>query len=104
MTAVANPIVFSQDQIDYLSSLHFINNIDAHLRIVSSISIAETADESTLRITLELEIYYDDQRVDTLSFDLHHYGYDDIVDIVQNIRSNEFLLQEVDNYLSGGME
>ena len=104
MTEVASTMIFSQEQIDHLSSLHFINNIDSHLRIVSSINIAENTGSEPPRITLSLEIYYDDKKVDTLSFDLHNYGYEDIIHISQNIRSNEFLLQEVDNFLSGGME
>jgi hypothetical protein len=39
--------------------------------------------------------------VDTLSFDLHNYEYDEIIHLIKNIRGNEFLLQEVDNLLGG---
>ena len=54
-----------------------------------------------LRVMLQLEIYYDNQQTGGLSFDLHNYEYADIIAIAQNIRSNDFILQEVDNFLSG---
>jgi len=93
--------VFNQAQIDYLSSLHFINKIDHHLQILSSIKLIPAAVTSPSRIILQLEIYYDNQQTGSLSFDLHNYEYEDIIAIAQNIRSNEFILQEVDNFLSG---
>ena len=56
---------------------------------------------STPRVKLVLEIFYDNHQSGNISFDLHNYEYDDIVNIAQNIRDNDFILQEVDNYLSG---
>jgi hypothetical protein len=96
-----NQIVFSQKQIDTLSSSHFINRIDDHLKIVSSIDVVSIAEHAPPRILLLLEIYYNNNRVDTLSFDLNNYEYDDIIHLAKNIRDNEFLLQEVDNFLGG---
>ena len=96
-----NQIVFSQEQIDSLSSSHFINRIDDHLKIVSSIDVVHSAEHTTPRVLLQLEIYYNNDRVDTLSFDLNNYEYDDIIHLAKNIRDNEFLLHEVDNFLGG---
>jgi hypothetical protein len=96
-----NQTVFTQDQIDYLTSLHFINRIDTQLKIVSSIDIVGAAGHTPPRVILELEIYYNNLKVDTLSFDLHDYEYEEIVHLAKNIRDNEFLLHEVDNFLSG---
>ena len=53
---------------------------------------------------LALEMYYDDNKFDTLTFDLHNYSYDEIIDVARDIRSNEFILQEVDNFLAGDIE
>jgi hypothetical protein len=50
---------------------------------------------------LLLEIYYNNNKVDTLSFDLHDYKYEEIIHLAKNIRDNDFLLQEVDNFLAG---
>lgn len=96
--------VFSQEQINYLSSLHFINNIDTHLRILSNVRVIEVADNIAPRVVLLLEVLYDNARIDTLSFDLRNYGYEDIIHIAKNIRSNEFILQAVDNLLAGDIE
>lgn len=91
----------SQAQIEHLSSLHFINKIDNHLRLLSSIKVVNAATNGPLRIMLNLEIFYDNHQTGSLSFDLHNYAYEDIVGLAQNIRGNEFILQEVDNFLSG---
>lgn len=96
-----NQSALSQAQIDHLSTLHFINKIDQHLRILSSIKVTAISADSPLRIILNIEIFYDNQQVGSLSFDLHNYEYEDIVDLAQNIRVNEYILQEVDNFLSG---
>jgi len=96
-----NQINLSQTQIDHLSSLHFINKIDRHLRLLSSIRIVNGKESNPTRITLNIEIFYDNHQTGSLSFDLHNYEYEDIVGLAQNIRSNEYILQEVDNFLSG---
>ncbi|MGD8938839.1 MAG: hypothetical protein PVJ72_05630 [Gammaproteobacteria bacterium] len=98
----ANPVL-DQTQIDQLSTLCFINRIDSHLKIVSSVKVFTTVD-GTFRILLVLEIFYDEEKIDELSFNLHNYDYEDIVHTARNIRSNEFILQEVDNLLAGNIE
>lgn len=96
--------MFNQDQIDKLSSLNFINRIDDHLRIVSGVQILHDKDPSMLRVMLALEIFYDNNKVDDLSFDLHHYDYGEIIEIARNIRSNELIMYEVDMLLAGEIE
>ena len=92
---------FSQAQIEYLSSLYYINNIDHHLRIISSVKVIHGAIHTPPRVLLMLEIFYENHKSGNLSFDLNNYEYEDIIEIAQNIRKNEFILQEVDNFLSG---
>lgn len=92
---------FTQKQINHLSSLHFINPVDQHLRIISSIKIINDKTNTSPRIVLALEIYYDNHHTGDLSFNLHNYEYEDIIAIAQNIRDNEYILHEVDNFLSG---
>jgi len=96
-----NQMAFTKEQIESLSSLHIINRIDDHLKIVSGIDIINNDENLPPRVILLLEIFYNSNRVDTLSFDLHNYEYDEIIHLIKNIRGNEFLLQEVDNLLGG---
>jgi hypothetical protein len=96
--------MFNQDQIDYLSSLHFINRIDEHLKIVSRVQILNAEHPDMMRVMLALEIYYHSHLVDDLSFDLHNYEYEEIIDIARNISSNEFIMYEVDMLLAGEVE
>lgn len=96
-----NQMAFTKEQAESLSSLHIINRIDDHLKIVSGIDIINSVKNIPPRVILLLEIFYNSNKVDTLSFDLHNYEYDEIVHLVKNIRDNEFLLQEVDNLLGG---
>lgn len=95
---------FSEEQIQHLSSIRFINRIDEHLNIVSGVKISAATANGPYHIHLLLDIYYDDQQIETLSFNLHNFSYEDIVYVARNIRSNEFILHEVDNLLSGGIE
>ena len=96
-----NQMDFTKEQIESLLSLHIINRIDDHLKIVSGIDIINNGADLPPRVILLLEIFYNSNRVDTLSFDLHNYEYDEIIYLIKNIRDNEFLLQEVDNLLGG---
>ena len=96
--------MYSQDQIDYLSSLHFINRIDDYLKIVSRVQILHPEDPDLMRVMLALEIYYHSHIVDDLSFDLHNYEYEEIIDIARNISANEFIMYEVDMLLAGEIE
>lgn len=92
---------YSQSELESLSSQHFINNIDPHLRIISSVRVDTHAATTTPNVVLEIDIYYDNRQSGRLSFNLHNYEYDEILAIAKNIRSNEFILYEVDNLLSG---
>ena len=96
-----NVKMFSAEQVEKLSSLHFINRIDDYMKIVSSIEITHASANYAPRIMLLLDIFYHDDKVDTLSFDLHNFEFNEIVDVAKNIRYNEFILQEVDNFLGG---
>jgi hypothetical protein len=100
-TSNAGKIRYSQSQIDSLSSQHFINNIDEHLRIISSVRVVDHAVNTTPKVVLEIDIYYDNQQSGRLSFNLRNYDYEEILAIAKNIRGNEFILHEVDNLLSG---
>jgi hypothetical protein len=97
----SNQIRFSQAQIDYLASQHFINKIDHHLRIISSVDVLSHTANNEPRVILKLEIYYDNHQSGSLSFNLHNYEYDEVLAIAKNVRDNEFILHEIDNLLSG---
>lgn len=94
-------IDFSDKQLDYLSSLHVINRIDDNLKAVSSVNIVKRGTGLIPLIKLYLELYFYDKKIDTLSFDLHNYTYDDVVHIAQHVKQYEYLLQEIDNFLAG---
>ena len=96
-----NEITFTPGEIEKLSSLHFINRIDEYMKIVSSLKIKSDSTDNPPRVMLMLDIFYHDDKVDSLSFDLHNYEFNEIVEIATNIRSNEFILQEVENFLGG---
>lgn len=100
MSLPTNNYTLTQAQINHLGSLHTINIIDNYLKVVSSINITS---ELSQRVRMELEIYYHNDKVSVLSFDLHNYTYTDIIKITNNIHNNEFILQEIDNFLSGDM-
>lgn len=100
-TIPSERIRYTQAEIDYLSSQHFINKIDHHLRIISSVKVANHSLSTAPDVVLEIDIYYDDHQSGSLSFNLHNYEHEEILAIAKNIHTNEFILHEIDNFLSG---
>jgi hypothetical protein len=96
--------MLNQAQIDHLSTLCFMNKIDDHLNIVSGVRVSTDAQGVACDTLLLLEVFFDGDKIDEMSFGLHNFSYEDIVEVARNIRSNEFIMQEVDNYLSGDIE
>ncbi len=91
-------------QIENLSSLRYINKIDEHMRIVSSVKVLDDAQQYGNHVLLILDIFIDDKQIDRMSFNLHNYGYDEIKELAQHIRDNEFILRAVDTALAGDIE
>ncbi|AEG02909.1 hypothetical protein [Methylomonas methanica] len=91
-------------EIEHLSSLRYINAIDKHMRIVSSVKVPDQAQQQDSAVLLLLDIFIDDKQIDSMSFNLHNYAYDEILDLAQNIRDNDYILRAVDTALSGDIE
>lgn len=96
--------MFTEVQINHLSTLRYINNIDRALRIVSAIRICRTDGGEVERILLLLELYYNNERITELSFNLHNYSYEEIIDVTSNVGNNKFIMHEVDTFLAGDNE
>lgn len=50
---------------------------------------------------LELLLFYRGEPAGQTSFNLHGYTEEEAHDVVRNIRNNDFLLREIDEYLWG---
>ncbi|MCK9607920.1 MAG: hypothetical protein M0R33_15870 [Methylomonas sp.] len=91
-------------QIEHLSALRYINNIDEHMRIVSSVKLLDDAHQHDNTVLLVLDIFIDDKQIDKMSFNLHHYAYEEIMELARHIRDNEYILRAVDAALAGDNE
>jgi hypothetical protein len=101
---MTNKNVLTPAQIEQLLSLRYINNIDEHMRIVSSVMVLDDAHQHDNSVLLVLDIFFDDKQVDKMSFNLHNYAYEEIVELAQHIRHNDAILHAVDTALAGNME
>lgn len=101
---MSNKNVLTPSQIEHLSSLRYINSIDEHMRIVSSVKVLDDAHQHDDPVLLVLDIFIDDKQIDKMSFNLHHYAYEEIVNLAQHIRDNDYILQAVDAALAGDIE
>ncbi|MGY6274858.1 hypothetical protein [Methylomonas sp. MgM2] len=99
-----NNNTLSPAQIEHLSSLRYINSIDEHMRIVSSVKVFDDAHQSDNFVLLVLDIFIDDKQIDKMSFNLHNYGYEEIIKLARHIRDNEYILRAVDTALAGDIE
>jgi len=99
-----NKNVLSPSQIEHLSSLRYINAIDEHMRIVSSVQVRDVAHQDDTLALLILDIFIDDKQIDRMSFNLHNYAYEEIIELARHIRDNEYILRAVDTALAGDIE
>ena len=89
---------FSTSEKNQLESLKFINKIDKHLKAVSDVKILN--DGQVQRVVLKLDLFYDNDAITPMTFNLHNYSFDEIVDVARNIKDNEFILTEIDMMLA----
>lgn len=94
----------NQTQIEHLSSLRYINLIDEHMKIVSSVKVFDNAGPDDNSVLLILDIFIDDKQIDRISFNLHNYAYQEIMEVARNIRDNDYILRAVDAALAGDIE
>lgn len=96
--------VLTPTQVEHLASLRYINTIDEHMRIVSSVKVLDNAHQHDNSALLVIDIFIDDKQIDKMSFNLHHYAYEEIVALAQDIRNNDYILRTVDTALAGDIE
>ena len=84
--------------------MRYINNIDEHMRIVSSVKVLGDAHRHDYSVLLVLDIFFDGKQVDNMSLNLHNYAYEEIMELARNIRNNDYILQAVDTALAGDIE
>lgn len=96
--------LLTSEQIEHLSSLRYINSIDAHMKIVSSVKVLDNTTQRDSLVQLLLDIFIDDKHLDKMSFNLHNYAYEEIIELAQHIRDNDYILRAVDTALSGDIE
>ena len=83
-----------------MDPIHHISKIDPQLRVFSEVWDGALENQYRMRLTL----FYQCQSLGRLDFTLSGYGEPDVATLAQNIQSNEFLMREIDEYLSGGTE
>ena len=98
--------MLSKEQVDYLSSINYINNIDGKVQVVSNYEVLYLPATRNVigKVLLILKVFYLGSKVTDLSFNLQNYKYDELIEIAKNIRNNEFIMYELDQALSGEIE
>ena len=98
--------MLTEEQIEYLNSMKFINVIDDNIRVLAEFEVKylPSAPKVVGRIILVLNVFFRSDKITRLTFDLQNYNYDDLVEIAKNIKSNEFIMYELDTHLAGDIE
>jgi hypothetical protein len=98
--------MLQQSHIDELSATHYINKIDHSLTIIAEIKFPQisTNSEGDELVLLYLNVFFHGEKITTLSFNLINYSYEEILQTVRGIKENQFILKEVDDFLSGDIE
>ncbi|HMW49613.1 MAG TPA: hypothetical protein PKD17_17075 [Cellvibrionaceae bacterium] len=83
-----------------MEPIRHISKIDRQLRVLSEVWEGKMDKQYLLRLTL----MYQDHNMGRLDFTLNGYGEPDVANLAQNIQSNDYLMREIDDYLSGEIE
>lgn len=83
-----------------MEPIRHISKIDRQLRVLSEVWQGKMDNQYLLRLTL----MYQDHNMGRLDFTLNGYGEPDVANLAQNIQSNDYLMREIDDYLSGEIE
>lgn len=96
-------VSLSPTQLEELSGTSFVNKIDDKMTIVSELGAPELVGPhpDDYRVVLYLKVFWEGEEATMLSFNLINYDYDDLIYTAKNIGKNEYILREVDEYLSG---
>jgi len=98
--------MLNEQQINNLMSLKFINIIDNDIRVLTEFDIKYLPAKPSVvgRIIFILNIFFKGDKLSQLSFDLQNYDYEELIEIAKNIKSNDFIMYELDTYLAGDIE
>ena len=98
--------MLTEEQINYLESMKFINVIDEQVKVIAEFEIKylPSAPNIVARVILVLTVFFRGDKITNLSFDLQNYNYQELIDIAKNIKNNEFIMYELDTHLSGDIE
>lgn len=78
--------------------MNLISHLEGNLKAAVALKPA-TADEQNW--LLELRLMYDGSSVGTTSFNLYSYSREEAEHIARNIKSNQFIMKEIDEFLWG---
>ena len=98
--------MLTEEQITYLKSIKYINVIDEKVKVLSEFDIKylPAAPNIVGKVILILNVFYNNDKITELSFDLQNYNYDELIEIGQNIKKNDFIMYELDTHLAGDIE
>lgn len=94
--------MLTQQQRTDISSMRFLNIIDDQIRVMVEFvhkGVVDDQDGAEL-VVMVLFLFYQDEPLTKLSFNLRNYDFDELQDIGKNIRNNEFIMNELDMALS----
>ncbi|MGR8934660.1 MAG: hypothetical protein ACU837_09770 [Gammaproteobacteria bacterium] len=74
------------------------------MKIVSSVKVFDNPDPYDNPMLLVLDIFIDNKQIDKMSFNLHNYDYEEVIELAQHIRDNDYILRAVDTALAGDIE
>ncbi len=86
-----------------LQPFHFITQLEGNLKAVlqlQPVAIGAQAGEHQ-HWRLDIDLFYDGNAAGKTSFNLHGYSYQEAQAVARNIRSNAYVMKEIDEFLWG---
>ena len=81
-----------------METFNLISHLEGKLKAFIKL-VPDTLMDDSWR--LEVDLFYDNEPVGMTSFNLHGYKQDEAREIAQNIKHNQFIMREIDEYLWG---
>ena len=86
-----------------LEPFHFIAQLEGNLKAMVQLRPVAIAaqDGEPSHWRLDIDLFYDGEKAGKTSFNLHGYSRQEAEAVARNIRSNAYLMKEIDEFLWG---
>ena len=87
-----------------MSAFNLISHLEGKLKAyisLANIDVDASAEADSESWLMKVNLFYENEPAGSTSFTLQGYSHDEAVEVARNLKSNQFLMKEIDELLWG---